>query len=252
MSAELKKFLHEKGIATSRTTAYNPQGNGQVERLNGTLWKTIQLALKSQKFEITEWERVLDQALHSIRSLLCTSTNVTPHERMFLHNRMSSNGCSLPSWLMKPGPVLMKKHVRESKYLPLVEQVELLEANPHYSFVRLANGREETVSNRHLAPANINEGEEENEDDDDTQVIRNEDNENTPYRPVDNSNPEANAPVEDRERRPPSDPEANLSVEDRERRPQRSRRPPAYLKDYACACACSFGGGECRGFHRYE
>lgn len=32
MSAELKQFLTEKGITTSRTTAYNPQGNGQIER----------------------------------------------------------------------------------------------------------------------------------------------------------------------------------------------------------------------------
>ena len=33
MSRDLKTFLHSKGIATSRTTAYNPTGNGQVEQL---------------------------------------------------------------------------------------------------------------------------------------------------------------------------------------------------------------------------
>ena len=47
MSQELKDFLHNKGIATSRTTSYNPAGNGQVERLNGTIWQAITLALKT-------------------------------------------------------------------------------------------------------------------------------------------------------------------------------------------------------------
>ncbi|GFV74984.1 uncharacterized protein TNCV_4086521 [Trichonephila clavipes] len=44
MSHELKSFLTSQGIATSRTTPYNPAGNGQVERYNGIIWKTIQLA----------------------------------------------------------------------------------------------------------------------------------------------------------------------------------------------------------------
>ena len=45
----------------------------------------------------------------------------------------------------------MKRHVRQ-KYDPLVDEVELLEANPQYAHVRLPDGRETTVSIRHLAP----------------------------------------------------------------------------------------------------
>ena len=66
MSNDLKTLLHSKGIATSRTTAYNPTGNGQVERLNGTIWKSIMLALKSQNLSTGSWQEVLDDALHSI------------------------------------------------------------------------------------------------------------------------------------------------------------------------------------------
>ena len=48
MSYELKQFLHDKGIVTSRTTPFNPQGNGQCERYNGIIWKTVMLAFKSK------------------------------------------------------------------------------------------------------------------------------------------------------------------------------------------------------------
>ena len=152
MSEELKSFLHSKGVASSRTTAYNPRGNGQVERLNGSLWKTINLALKSQGLPVNLWENVLLDSLHSMRSLLCTETNTTPHECLFLYQRKSTNGQSLPSWLLKPGPVLLKRNVRSSKYEPLVDGVDLVEANPQYAVVRLSDGRESTVSLRHLAP----------------------------------------------------------------------------------------------------
>ena len=152
LSDELKTFLHNKGIATSRTAPYNPQCNGQVEKLNGTLWRAIQLAVKSRKLEISQWESVLLDALHSIRSLLCTATNCTPHERMFQYPRRSTSGNSLPTWLLTPGPVYMKRNVRSSKFEPLVDEVELLTANPQYAHVRLQNGRETTVSLRQLAP----------------------------------------------------------------------------------------------------
>ena len=153
MSKDVKDFLQSKGVATSRTTPYNPQGNGQVEKLNGTLWQTVKLGLKTRGLPITHWEMVLPQALHAIRSLLCTATNQTPHERLFAYNRKSENGTTLPAWLTTPGSVLMKNNVRHSKFDPLVEEVMLLESNPQYALIRHKDGKESTVSIRQLAPS---------------------------------------------------------------------------------------------------
>ena len=53
---------------------------------------------------------------------------------------------------MQPGTVLRKRNVRRSKYEPLVDEVELAEANPHYAHVKFPDGREATVSTKQLAP----------------------------------------------------------------------------------------------------
>ena len=83
MSREFLEFLMCKSVASSRTTSYNPQGNGQTESYNGIIWKAITMALKSRNLPPKCWQIVLPDALHSIRSLLSTATNVTPHERLF-------------------------------------------------------------------------------------------------------------------------------------------------------------------------
>ena len=152
MSQELKSFLTEKGIAQSRTTPYNPEGNSQCERYNGIIWKAVQLSLRSRNLQTSQWELVLPDALHSLRSLLSTSTNVTPHERIFTFNRRSTSGSTLPTWLIGPGKVLYKRQVRHSKHDPLVDEVDLLESNPQYAHIRFPSGRESTVSTKHLAP----------------------------------------------------------------------------------------------------
>jgi transposase InsO family protein len=152
LSEEMKHFLDRNGIASSYSSPYNPKGNGQVERYNGVIWKTVLLALKTHGLEERNWEQVLDEALHSVRSLLCTATNETPHERMFCHSRKSFYGHSLPKWLSNPGPVLLRKFDRRSKYDSPVRVVDLLEANPEYARVRLQDGRESNISLRHLAP----------------------------------------------------------------------------------------------------
>ena len=53
---------------------------------------------------------------------------------------------------MSPGHILLKRHVQHNKYEPLVNEVELLEANPDYAHIRFDNGWETTVSIRQLAP----------------------------------------------------------------------------------------------------
>ena len=134
-SYELKSWLSSHGVATSRTTSYNPRGNGQCEKYNGVIWKAVLAALKSRKLPTSHWEEVLPG---------------TPHEQMFVHARRSVNEPALPSWL-KPGPIFVKKHVR-NKDESLVEEAELIECNPTYAHVRLSSGRETTVSVRDIAP----------------------------------------------------------------------------------------------------
>ena len=123
----------------------------KVERYNSIIWKAVRLALRSANLPDSRWELVLADALHSIRSLLCTSTNATPQERFFNFQRRSSHGVSLPSW-MQPGPVLLRRFVRTSKHDPLVDEVELTDVNPTYARVRYPDGRESSVALRDLAP----------------------------------------------------------------------------------------------------
>lgn len=231
MSKEIKEFLDSCGVASSRTTPYNPQGNGQAERYVGSIWKTIELAVKSVGVDLRSWEQVLPEALNSVRSLLCTSTNTTPHERMFRHVRRSTNGTSTPTWLLTPGPVLLKRQVRRSKYEPLVDEVTLLEANAEYAHVRMPDGRETTVSTRHLAPIgqglseeeSILSSEEENQDQIQSKTNTEEDSD-----PVHNPDHEQ----ENLEERNETNAEKLQTQPLCLRRSERSHRRPAYLQDY--------------------
>ncbi|XP_078495313.1 LOW QUALITY PROTEIN: uncharacterized protein LOC144750122 [Ciona intestinalis] len=154
VSRELKEYLTSRGISTSRTSPYHPTGNSQCERWNQTIWRTVKLMLKSRQLPENFWEEVLPDALHSIRSLLSTATNTTPHERFLKFPRKSMHGKTLPSWLVNPGSVLLRRFVR-SKGDPLCNEVELLEANPSFAYIRHQDGRESTVSTGDLAHCRV-------------------------------------------------------------------------------------------------
>ena len=63
----------------------------------------------------------------------------------------SCTGTALPVWLCEPGKVLLEQFGGRSKYDPIVEVVELLEANPTHARIRFCEGREDSVALRHLA-----------------------------------------------------------------------------------------------------
>ena len=146
MSEELKRYLTERGIASSKTMLYHPTGNAQCERINQTVWRNVKLILRTCKESENCWEAVLPEALHAVRSLLRTATNTTPHERFLGFNQRSTSGRALPSFLIQPGPVLLRRFIR-SKSDPLVEQVELLDANPSFLMSVL-----QTAENRPFQP----------------------------------------------------------------------------------------------------
>jgi len=159
VSHDLISYLHHRGIGCSKTSIYNPRGNGQCERYTRIIWSSVKLALKSRKVHISQWELVLPDVLHSIRSLLCTTTNEALHERLSKQKRRLSFGVSVPTWLSPPGRVYLRRRATPSKYDPVVEEVDLVHATPSYACVRFPTcvrfltDTESAVSLRDIAPS---------------------------------------------------------------------------------------------------
>lgn len=138
----------QKGLQQVKSLHTTKLGTQKLKDLMA-LWKAIRLAVRSHNTHEKYLELVLPEVLHSVRSLLCTSTNATLHERFFAFPCRSSHGNSLSSCLMSPDPILLKRFVRNGKTDPYqVTQVKLLDSNPTY----VKGGRVSTVSVCDLAP----------------------------------------------------------------------------------------------------
>ena len=72
----LRELCHLLKIDRSRTTAYHPEGNGQVERTNRTLKSLLRMQLG--RFEQNQWDAAIPTCLLAYRAAIHTSTGQTP------------------------------------------------------------------------------------------------------------------------------------------------------------------------------
>lgn len=121
---------------------------------SGILWKAIQVTLHSRNMKLSYWEKVLPDALHAIKSLLCT-TNVALHDRLFNYSWKSTSGTLIPSWA-KPGPIYVRNHTKSSKHDTPVTPSTLLEINPHYAHVHLPSNIETITNVQDIASKSTN------------------------------------------------------------------------------------------------
>lgn len=171
-SKEFLEFLAKWNVVKSRTTPYNPAGNGQCERENGIIWATVQLRLRQKQLPLEAWPTELSMAVANIRALPSRAIGYeTPHSRFLNFPRHSTlappkqttkEPCNLdlvPEWLCPGAVVLFKRHVR-NKSDPKTVRVEVVEVNsPHFITVKFSSGRVDTVATKHVArfPTDVTE-----------------------------------------------------------------------------------------------
>ena len=162
-SYQFRQFLDSWNVRKSRTTPYNPAGNGQCERTNGTIWKTVKLRLKQANKNINQWDEEMNFALMNIRTLACRAIdNESPHNRLFAFTRRSSlkneqtqeePPFDVPLWMKPASPVFVKNFVRHTKDDPLVKEARVVKVfSPQHALVSYPDSnRVDTVATKYLS-----------------------------------------------------------------------------------------------------
>ena len=88
----LKEVLQIYEIDKTRTTAFHPQSDGQVERYNKTIM-TLVYALTSKT---SEWDKALQMAVSAYNSTVHESTNYTPNELWYNRQLRFTVGTLVP------------------------------------------------------------------------------------------------------------------------------------------------------------
>uniref|UniRef100_L7M5H3 Putative tick transposon n=1 Tax=Rhipicephalus pulchellus TaxID=72859 RepID=L7M5H3_RHIPC len=79
-SHEFKRFMSLHSVELHFTTAYRPEGNGLVERSNGTLLAAL---LKISVMELLSWPTKLQEAAFAVNTSMNASTNFTPFQLLY-------------------------------------------------------------------------------------------------------------------------------------------------------------------------
>ena len=79
-SALMHEIYNIMGIKKSRTTAYHPQSDGQVERQNRTLQEIIAHFVSANQ---SDWDQWVDQAVFAYNTSVHASTGFSPYELVF-------------------------------------------------------------------------------------------------------------------------------------------------------------------------
>ncbi|CEP06856.1 hypothetical protein [Parasitella parasitica] len=90
-----KAFLQQLGCKAITTTAYRPNSNGQSERLNQTLCRTI-AKLARDKNDIIEWSKYIPQALMVIRSMENITSGYSPAQLVYGQHMITPATWSAP------------------------------------------------------------------------------------------------------------------------------------------------------------
>jgi len=151
INASLKEYLLRLNISTVHSSPYNPASNGQVERMNKTIYNTVKLMIECKGLRNNQWDLVINEALNAQRSLLCTSTGSSPHDRLFGFKRKL-----LPCFdnkkldLSSDKFVYVRNFLRKSKNDPISVKAKLLNFNPSYSVIQYLDGRISNVNNKDI------------------------------------------------------------------------------------------------------
>ena len=148
VSSEFQNVCRQNGAATSKTTPYHPQGNGQNDRYNGIAWKAIQCLLHTANRPLSDFQCVLPSSLSSIRTLINTVTKESPHDRVFCFKRgepLIRPSRSAPR-LKADNPAYLRDFVMAKDQAPVVS-VQISEVIfPHLARVSFGNVRVDTDS----------------------------------------------------------------------------------------------------------
>lgn len=74
-----RQILEAFGLTKSRTTAYHQQGDGMAERFNHSLLQMLRACVQEE----ADWEHFLLLVLYAYRTVVHSSMDISPFERMF-------------------------------------------------------------------------------------------------------------------------------------------------------------------------